>query len=98
MWARTFQNASRLATTKSGPCEADVFRMIIRDVETGKVIHDCRPEDTPDDELYMRLDEPRSIRVELVMRDAAKWYKVKNHDIVELWSPPRIVREAGLRS
>ena len=99
MWARTFMNASRMTTsTKSGPCTADVHRRIIRDVESGRVMHDCIVDDTPDAEVYMRCEAPRNIRVELVMKDAAKWLKTKYHDIVELWSPPRIVREAGLRS
>ena len=45
----------------------------------------------------MKLDRPRDIIVELTMRDAAKWFKQKGADIVEVYSPPRVVREAGLR-
>ena len=83
MFARTFKGApSLLTTTKSGPCEADVYRRVVRDVETGRVIHDCITDDTADDELKMQLEEPRDIRVELVMKDAAKWYKVTNHDVI----------------
>ena len=36
--------------------------------------------------------------VDLVMRDAAKWYRARAPDVVELHSPPRILREAGLRA
>ena len=32
------------------------------------------------------------------MRDAAKWYRTRGPDVFELDSPPRIVREAGLRA
>ena len=48
MYARTFLQADRLAiSTKSGPLAADVERRIIRDADTGKVIDDCGPDDTP---------------------------------------------------
>ena len=64
MWARTFKNAScMITTTKSGPCEADVYRRIVRDVETGKVMHDCIPDNTCDAD-QVDLDQPRSIRIE----------------------------------
>ena len=34
----------------------------------------------------------------MIMRDAAKWYCTKVLDVVELYSPLRIVQEAGLRA
>ena len=74
MWARTFIGMGKLLTsTRSGPCEADVLRRIIRDVDTGKVIDDCQPDIVPDATLFRSLPEKRNIRVELIMRDAAKW-------------------------
>ena len=53
-------------------------------------------DDIPDSDLANVFDPPRDVQVELVMRDAPKWYKTKGPDVVELYSPPRIVREAGL--
>ena len=98
-WARTFVGATRLPlTTKSGPCSADVFRRIVRDARTGKVIVDCYVDDVPDAALARVLPQPCDIRVELVTRDAAKWFKTKGPDVVEIYSPPRIVQEAGLRT
>ena len=32
------------------------------------------------------------------MQEAAKWYRTKGPDVIERYSPPRIVREAGLRA
>ena len=97
-WARTFVNADRLVlTTRGGPCEADIERRIIRDAITGKLIDDCRPADTPDSTLLRQLPLPTTIRVELIMRDAAKWFRQKGADVAELYSPPRVVQEAGLR-
>ena len=98
-WARTFVDAEKLIlSTRGGPCEADVERRIIRNAITGKLIDDCRPADTADADMFRRLPGPTSIRVELIMRDAAKWVKQKDSDVAELYSPPRIVQEAGLRS
>ena len=78
---------------RRGRGEAD-----IRDALTGKLIHDCRPDDTADAELFRALPEPTTIRVELIMRNAAKWFRQLGPDVVELYSPPRVVQEAGLRS
>ena len=98
-WARTFIDAEKLIlTTRGGPCEADIERRIIRDAITGKLIDDCRPDDTADAVMLRRLPLPTSIRVEVIMRDAAKWFRQKHADVVELYSPPRVVQEAGLRA
>ena len=99
MCARTFLQAERLAiSTKSGPVAADETRRIVRDADTGKVIDDCRPDDTPDKDLLGMLRDIRNIRVELVMKDAAKWFTQMGPDIVEIYRPPRLVQEAGLRA
>ena len=52
MYARTCLQADRLAiSTKSGPVASDVERRIVRDADTGKLIDDCIPDNTPDDVL-----------------------------------------------
>ena len=99
MWARSFIGMGKLlTTTRSGPQESDVRRRIIRNADTGKLIDDCMPDDVPDEKLYRKLNEKMNIRVELVMKDAAKWFKRSGPDISEIYSPPRIVQEAGLRA
>ena len=98
MWARSFVGMRRLlTTTKSGPHEPQVHRRIIRDVDTGMVLDDCIPELVGDAKLFRELPEKRNIRVELVMLDAAKWFKHAGPDISEIYSPPRIAQEFGLR-
>ena len=52
----------------------------------------------PDVDLFRLPPEPTCIRVELIMRDAAKWFKQKNSDVVELYSPARVGQEAGFRA
>ena len=97
-WARTFVNATRLiTTTKGGPCREDVFRHIVRCARTGAVLDDCTLDDVPDKDLYRPLDRPQDIIVELIMRNAAKWFRQKGPDVAEVYSPPRVVREAGVR-
>ena len=99
MWARSLIGMSRLlTTTKSGPHESKVLRRIIRDVDTGKVIDDCVPELVAHENLFRELPEKRNLRAELVMKDAAKWFRLVGPDISEIYSPPRIAQEAGLRS
>ena len=87
-----------MTTSRNGPCAADVERRIIRNAITGKLIDDCRPDDVPDVDLHRLLTVPTCIRVELIMRDAAKWFMQKGPDVFELYSPPRIAQEAGLRA
>ena len=99
MWARSFIGMSKLlTTTRSGPQEAEVHRRIIRNADTGKLIDDCIPEDVPDDKLYRKLNEKMNIRVQLVMKDASKWFRHSGADISEVYSPPRIAQEAGPRT
>ena len=99
MWARSFIGMGKLlTTTRSGPREAEVQRTIIRDVDTGKIIDDYTPDDEAHDRLYRNVNEKKNIRVELVMKDAAKWFRCSGSDISEIYSPPRIVQDAGLRT
>ena len=70
----------------------------MRDALTNQRFDDCYIDDTTDADISRQLPQPRDVRVELVMRDAAKWYRTRGPDVVELYSPPRIVREAGLRA
>ena len=44
------------------------------------------------------MKDKANIRVELVMKDAAKWFRNAGPDISEIYSPPRIAQEAGLRT
>ena len=98
-WARTLIGAVRLPlTTRGGPCNSDIHRRIVRDALTNQLIDDCYIDDTTDADISRLLPQPRDVRVELVVRDAAKWYRNRGPDVVELYSLPRIVREAGLRA
>ena len=97
--ARTFIGAESLVlTTRTGPKESDVKRRVIRDATTGKVIDDCVPENTSDAVLRRRLPVATTIRVELHMADAARMFVRKGADVAEVYSPPRIVEEAGMRT
>ena len=99
MWARSFIGMSRLlTTTRSGPCESEVKRRIIRNADTGKLIDDCEPEHVSDEKLFRDMKEKTNIRVELIMKNAAKWFKTAGPDVSEIYSPPRIAQEAGLRT
>ena len=99
MWAQSFIGMSRpLMTAKTGPHESKVHRRIIPDVDTGKVIDDCIPELVADKKFFRELPTKRNIRVELAMKDSAKCFKQARPDISEMYSPPRIAQEIGLRS
>ena len=96
--ARTFVDAKALLlTTRKGPAPSEIEWRTIRCVKTGRVLDDCRPEDTADSEITRVLKEPTTIRVELRLKSAAEMYIQKGPDVVEVFSPPRIVQEAGLR-
>ena len=97
-FAKTFRKATRLTvTSKGGPPVQDVQRRIVTSLKTGKIIDDCEPDDVPDEALHRRLAEPEDIRIELVMKGAVKLFERKGIDVTEVYSPPRIVQEAGLR-
>ena len=48
--------------------------------------------------MLRQLHAPTPIRIEVIMRDAAKWFRQKDADVSEMYSPPRSVQETGLRS
>ena len=73
-------------------------RRNVRDALTNQLIDDCYIDDTTDADINRQLLQPRDVRVELIMRDAAKWHRTRGPDVVEVYSPPRIVRRAGLRA
>ena len=68
----------------------------MRDALTDQLINDCYIDDTTDADISRQLPQPRDVRVELVMRNAAKRYCTRGPDVVELYLPLGIVREAGL--
>ena len=99
IFARTFTQMSRLMTTsKGGPRTEDVHRRVIRSLESGKVIDDCIIDDTPDHILNRHLKIPGDYRVELTMKGAMKLFTEKGPDVSEVYSNPRIVQEAAIRS
>ena len=96
--ARTFRGVERLfTTTRSGPSIGTVKRRVIRNCATGKIIDDCFPDDVPDRLLNRRVPAAIDIRIELTLKEADRLYKQKGSDIVEIFSPPRVAQEAGLR-
>ena len=96
--ARSFRGAKKLqVSTQGGPPECDVYRRIVQNLDTGKIIDDCIIDDTPDEVLYRDLDKETNIRVELVLRGALALYERKGTDVSEIFSPPRIAQEAGIR-
>ena len=96
--ARTFIDSNHMVlTTRSGPTGADIEKRVIRNVATGRIVDECRPEDTPDVILMRPLATPTTIRVELTLKSTAQYFKRRKDDVAEMHSPPRIVQEAGLR-
>ena len=88
MWTRPFIGMSRLlTTTKSGPQESDVYRRIVRNLDTGTVMDDCISELVADEKLFRNLPEKRNIRVDLVMKESAKWFWHAGPDMSEVYSP-----------
>ena len=88
MWARSIIGMSKMqTTTRSGPREAEVQRIIILEVDKGKIIDGCIPDIVPVDRLYRDLNEKKVIRVELVMKDAANWFSCSGPDSSEIYSP-----------
>ena len=99
MFAKTFKDAKHFVTTsKNGPAAQDVYRRVTTSLRTGKIIDDCIIDDVPDSVLHRRMQAPESIRVELTMMGAVEMFKQKGIDVAEVYSRPRIVQEAALRS
>ena len=59
---------------------------------TGRVIDDCRPEDETDDRVFRQIAPGTHYRVELVTKDASKWFKKFGPDVVEMYSPPALCK------
>ena len=98
-FARTFIGAQRLrTTTKEGPRMEDVQKRVIRSCKTGNIIDECTPDDVPDEALHRWMISPEDIRVELIMKNAAKMFERKGPDIAERFSQPRVVQEAVMSS
>ena len=98
MWARTFLDMDRLVlTSRSGPAACDIARRFVRHLGTGKIIDDCDPDVEADERVFRRIEPGTHYRVELITKNASKWFHRIGPDIAELNSPPRIVQEAGLR-
>ena len=76
----------------------DIHRRVIRSLRTGHVIDDCIPDDTPDAVLNRSMPKMDSIRVELTMKGAEKMFQRKGVDVAEVYSQPRIVQEAAMRT
>ena len=98
MWARTFLDMDRLVlTSRSGPAASDVARRIVRNLGTGKIIDDCMPDDEADERIFRRVESGTHYRFELITKNASKWFQRIWPDVAEIYSPPRIVQEVGLR-
>ena len=96
MIARTFPNSDRLVlTTGRGPKADEIDYRVVRDVVTAHVLHECRPEDTPDAEVNRKLAFPTSIRVELTLKSAKKMLLEKNADAAEVFSRRRASKVRG---
>ena len=91
-YRRVFVNARMmLMSTRTGPAACDVM------TRTDRCAVKCNVQGTPDRVLSRDLLAPTDIVVEFVVNGAVKMFKEKCHDVCELFSPPRIVAEAGLR-
>ena len=62
------------------------------------MIDDCVIEDTPDRILHRRMKDADNIRVELITKGALKMYEELGADVAEVYSQPRIVQEAAMRT
>ena len=98
MWARTFLDMGRLVlTSRSGPAACDIARRIVRHLGIGKIIDDFDPDVEADERVFRRIEPGTHYRVELITKNASKWFQRIGPDVAELDSLPRIVQEAGLR-
>ena len=97
--AKTFMGATHMVTTsRGGPAAQDVHRRVIRSLRTGRIIDDCIPDDTPDAVMNRAMRETDDIRIELTMKGAEKMFQRTGVDVAEVYSQPRIVQEAALRT
>ena len=99
VFARTFRNAHRLATTsKGGPPVSDIQSRKVWSLSTGKLIDECDIENVSDAELHRWLPQPDDIRVEVTLRSALKLFQRTGPDIAEIFSQPRVCQEVDGRS
>ena len=75
-----------------------MHKIIIRSCKTGKIIDECIPDEVPDAALHRWMTKPEDIRVELVMKDAAKMFEKVGPDVSEIFSQPRVAQEAVIGS
>ena len=61
------------------------------------MLDDCVVDDVPDAVLNRHLTHPQDLRVELVMKGAPEMYRIKNTDVSEIFSQPRVAQESALR-
>ena len=76
---------------------SEISSRTMRRVRSGKVIDECNPEDVPDVELHRSLPEPMDIKVEVQVRDAPRMFQRQGPDVADIFSPPRVVHDAGMR-
>ena len=62
------------------------------------MIDDCVIKDTPDRILHRRMKDADDIRIELIMKVALKMYEELGADGAEVYSQPRIMQEAALKT
>ena len=87
VFAKTVTDAEQLLVSgKGGPPSCEVARGVVRDLNTGKVIDDCVPEDTPDAVLFRCLPAKTDIRVKLMMRGASSMYHSAKPDVCNVFS------------
>ena len=97
VFAKTFLQADRLTVSgKGGPPAGDVARRVVRNLNTGKIVDDCVPDEVPDAMLTRQLPQPEDIRIELTMKGALQMYNRMGPDVCELYSQPRIAQEAAM--
>ena len=69
-------------------------RRIVRHLGSGKVIDDCVPDNEADERLFRRIEPGTHYRVELVTKNASKWFHRIGPDVAEIYSPPRVTNIA----
>ena len=81
----------------SGPSEGDVHSRRVWSLSTGRLIDECEIDLVSDKVLNRELPEPDDLRVELVLKSAAKLSEKKGPDVSDIFSQPRICQEARQR-
>ena len=92
--SRTFVQSNQvITTTRGGPCMADVQHRKIWSLSTGRLLDECDVDDTPDEVLHRKLNEPDDLRVEITLRNAMTLFERKRPrrggDLLSATSLPR---------